>query len=571
MNAPADIDFSQFLAPHTAKTSRTQAPSQAAMILDFLPRLHAISGQGVEAINRLCGQEFERIDRVYAPYVAGNTLKNLVHSAYHNALISYSAIAHPSDLDPKTGQHFAVRILKFPDAFLKQCNDPSKAKSQQASIDRVPFELAPYLARIDSVLRGGLKEQNPAQVIAGITAALGPRLSESTTTGKITPITKYEVVFSGKLKSGDDGRRAESHRFCLADSALVFDAITWVRTRSDWAEFLDEDLPVGVAKNHYQSAIAKSVIESFGDVLPPLRNFDNETSQGKGKPKSLTISPRSLRRAFIACCVSMFRPVEYGPIEFTKQLLAHKSADSTAQYEKYYCVDSEGKPLQDGCMRHLLEVKASKSKLSETETQRPKVPAIVVSEIESGRFGDVNRSTSRAQQWVNLLETANRVQSVEAENAALKAEIEALKAQNERLQSQSQNTTQQSSNPATQAKPSASDLPSAQLFDSKLMKTPGTATARIERAIEAIQAFNSGLSPADKIAITPTVIQRVTGSRIGTIRDLLGGGQNPGGGDRPLTELGRAMADYNSYNGFGYHQNRGKDLAAVAEFVKNYG
>lgn len=567
MSTATDIDFSQFLAPTTAKSSKTQAPSQAAMVLDFLPRLHAIRGQGIEAITKICDEEFDRIDRVYAPYVASNTRKNLVHSAYHNALINYSSIAHPDDLDPKTKQHFAVRILKYPETFLKQCNDPSKQKSQQANMDRVPFALHPYLERIEQVLRDGMKVGNPAQVIAGIAAALGTRLSESTTTAQVSPVSKYQVVFSGKLKSGDLEQHKESLRFCLADSALVSDAITWVRSRSEWSLYLAEDLPVGVAKSHYQSSIAKAVVENFGDVLPPLRDLDNETSQGKGKSKALSISARSLRRAFVASCVTMFRPEEFGPIAFAKQVCDHKSADSTRDYEKYYCVDSEGKALQDGCMRDLLGVKAAKPKLSETETQRPKVPAIVISEIESGRFGDVNRSTSRAQAWINLLETANRVDAVERENAALKAEIAALKQQNERLQSQA--ATEQPSHPAA-PKLAVSDVPTAQLFEGKLLKTPGTAATRIERAITAIQAFNSDLPVPEKIAITPTVIQRVTGSRIGTIRELLGGGQNPDGSDRPLTELGRSIEDYNAYNGFGYHQNRGKDLVALAEFVKSY-
>lgn len=108
------------------------------------------------------------------------------------------------------------------------------------------------------------------------------------------------------------------------------------------------------------------------------------------------------------------------------------------------------------------------------------------------------------------------------------------------------------------------NLSGEQLFDDQFMKTPGTANARIERAIAAIRAFNSGLSVADKIAITPTVIQKITGSRIGTIRDMLGGGDD----GRPFTELGRSIADYNSSFGFKYHHNRGKDLVPLAEFVR---
>ena len=73
---------------------------------------------------------------------------------------------------------------------------------------------------------------------------------------------------------------------------------------------------------------------------------------------------------------------------------------------------------------------------------------------------------------------------------------------------------------------------------------PGSADEKIRRSIEAVQEFNAGLDKEDQWSITPTVLQKLSGSNANRIKDYLS--RHP--------EIAQMLKQYNS--GFGYHQNR---------------
>ena len=75
---------------------------------------------------------------------------------------------------------------------------------------------------------------------------------------------------------------------------------------------------------------------------------------------------------------------------------------------------------------------------------------------------------------------------------------------------------------------------------------PGSADEKIRRSIEAIYDFNEGRSPDEQWSITPTVIQKLSGSNANRVKAYLS--------DHP--KVVKTLERYNK--GFGYHQNRGK-------------
>ena len=75
---------------------------------------------------------------------------------------------------------------------------------------------------------------------------------------------------------------------------------------------------------------------------------------------------------------------------------------------------------------------------------------------------------------------------------------------------------------------------------------PGSADEKIRRSIEALYEYNEGRSHIEQWSITPTVVQKLSGSNANRVKDYLE--RHP--------EVEHRLEQYNQ--DYGYQQNRGK-------------
>ena len=87
------------------------------------------------------------------------------------------------------------------------------------------------------------------------------------------------------------------------------------------------------------------------------------------------------------------------------------------------------------------------------------------------------------------------------------------------------------------------EMSNAELNGSQI---PGSADEKIRRSIEAVYEYNEGKDAADQWSITPTVIQKLSGSNANRVKGYLA--RHP----KVVERLKQYNRDY------GYHQNRGK-------------
>ncbi len=556
------MDYAQFAPKGISKTV-------IPFIAKLLERLSNASNH--TEIELICAEHLAEIE---AKYPKPNT-----HSAYatqhQNAILNYGdwleSVGQLSDqisvkLSSQTKQttrpnyltgesvgrdrvHYAFQSLRYDGKFHEQRNAESKSKRDETREERILLPLQAFLDAIPTAIA----DTDYRTLAAGLIAATGRRLSEGLVFGEFEQTGRYTLRFTGQLKAGEERKSEALDIVCLVASDLVIDGFNRLRSIPDLAEMIEDEgeaiTPAAVARRRGNS-ITRAVRKSFGSVVPPIPQLDRENTDRKTREKSPAISAKSLRRAYAAAAVAMFCNFRKSQSLFEKQILGHVSDAACANYEIYVAVDGDNQPIPQGYAIEWLNQPAAKPKTSTTQTARPKVPQAVLTEIESGKFGD-----DKKEAWLKLLAESDRAQKLEHENAVLQAEIEALKQQVERLQSDLAAAKQQ--------QPATVEIPTAELFGAA-KHNPGTAKTRIERVIEAIKVFNASLPVAEKFAITPTVIQKVSGSRIDRIRELIGEQQAP-------TDYGtQAVWDYNAYNGFGYHQNRGKDLEVLRQFVQTF-
>ena len=88
-----------------------------------------------------------------------------------------------------------------------------------------------------------------------------------------------------------------------------------------------------------------------------------------------------------------------------------------------------------------------------------------------------------------------------------------------------------------------SEMSNAELNGSQI---PGSADEKVRRSIEAFYEYNEGRSSSEQWSITPTVIQKLSGSNANRVRAYIE--SHPG--------VKKRLEKYNA--GYGYQQNRGK-------------
>ena len=444
---------------------------------------------------------------------------------YRKAIASMSAaISFPADVTyeqaTETGpirQHLALKWMNYDSRFHAARQAPTVAKTKAQRRQRVAFEPVPVIERAIAAL----SSEDYREVGATIILLTGRRPTEILKSGSFTQVNRYQVEFSGQLKSRG---KAETYPiYCLCRSHLLIDAFTrFRRTANIKALQAEENTAVDSRLN---ATINQAVQHIFSEVLrSPLGDEQ--------------LSATNLRAAYVNIAYHLFGVPEESIGSFAEDFLGHQGTGSAANYEDYYCVDAQGKALEIGVLRHELAAAPKQPKADKRTT-------IHVDGLLKERFEAYGSGTHK-EKIGQLLDAAERVATLERQLHNSNQRLGLARQHIELLQGKL--GAIEAVAPSCQSEPKRTPIPddwremsNADLNGSRL---PGSADEKVRRSIEAIQEFNAGLDKEDQWAITPTVIQKLSGSNANRVRDYLS--------RHPETEA--MLEQYNS--GFGYHQNR---------------
>ncbi|MEM8809430.1 MAG: hypothetical protein AAGF01_25695, partial [Cyanobacteria bacterium P01_G01_bin.38] len=224
---------------------------------------------------------------------------------------------------------------------------------------------------------------------------------------------------------------------------------------------------------------------------------------------------------------------------FAEDYLGHQGASSASNYEDYYCVDDRGQPLAIGILRHELDQPAA-------EPLADKRATVHIDGLLKERF-DAFGSGTHKDKIAQLLDMADRYEALERRLYNAEQRLDLARKHIDLLkEKQAEQAAEAAPKPKRSHKPTPDDWTQASNADLNGDRTPGSADEKIRRSIEAFQEHNAGLPEVEQWAITPTVIQKLSGSNSTRVQDYLA----------RHSETVEMLEQYNA--GFGYHQNRGK-------------
>ncbi len=488
----------------------------------FLAKLSGVSD--AHTVEYLCTEEKGWFEQQYAndnTRAAHMTRYRKAIAAMSQALSFPDAVTYEQETESGTvRQHLALRWMNYDSSFHEARQAPTQAKTKAQRRQRVAFVPQPVVAAAISAL----SSDDYRQVAAAIILLTGRRPTEILKSGDFTQVNRYQVEFTGQLKSRD---KADAYSiYCLCRSHLLIDAFTRFR-RNVNIKALQEEENTAV-DSRLNATINQAVRQIFGAVLPfPLGDEQ--------------LSAKNLRAAYVNIAYYLFGTPSESIGSFAEDFLGHQNPSSAASYEDYYCVDKQGKALEIGVLRHELEAKAKQPKADKRTT-------IHVDGLLKERFEAFGSGTHK-EKITQLLDAAERNSSLERQLHSSNQRLELARQHIELLKAkQEERAIAPQSEPAPNSEPAHTPIPddwremsNAELNGSHI---PGSADEKIRRSIEAVQDFNAGLDKEDQWSITPTVIRKLSGSNGNRVKDYL----------ERYPEIAEMLEQYNS--GFGYHQNR---------------
>jgi hypothetical protein len=453
----------------------------------------------------------EKLGQLQAAHKNPNTLASYVTS-YRNGIRSYAATVDLTDsnsVETKDGrQHIALLHLDLDADFHKARNAASTAKRE--SKRRAATNFDPFAAI--ATAEAALKSPSIYEVAAAFEFLTGRRPVEVLRRQGFRVIGRYTLGFSGQVKKKASESGIEYEIYCLTDSAAIVDALARMNRESSLGKDLDGDSNKAIDSRR-NSTLNTAVRRVFGAVLPVPGHHD---TPGK------KLTNGDLRAAYVQAAAVLFRSPTESMSRFAQTLLGHNSVAATVNYEDYCCLDSDGSPLAIGQWRERL-LEAAAPAASKTKT------SVTLDALTADRL--------RRQAGETMAERINHCVDAAEREPAKDAMIAELRRQIAILESQLQDSATQ----ATEAADRFAAVPSEELRGSKV---PGSAVAKIERAVAAIMAYNEGRPAAEQYALSEANIRYVSGSRHGTIKAWV------------LAHP--EVAEYNAAAGFGLQHDRGK-------------
>ena len=524
-------------AKFTAKTIRTKWVRQWTAA--FLKELATVSGK--DNIESYC-----QAQKAYYEQTCQEKAKN--PDSWKNTAASYmsqirraiGAWQETIDLDEtnsypqqtKAGvvnQHLALLYMNYPSDFHKQRMAPTNARKQEQRRNLETIgDVEAYQARIDELL----ESREWRELAAGLIAATGRRPSEILKTAQFEQIGKYEVAFSGQLKTKGEEREAYS-TYTLVESANVIDGLARLRRMSEIKAVRKQTLAqMDSGKNSTLNSIIRESFEGF--ISPPY-----------GEKQ---LSAKNLRASYAAIAIYLFCPWKQSTNQFITERLGHTSDATATNYEDYQVCDPQGKPLTRGAWVERINEEMESPKMAKILNTRIRITQADREVLDDEEFLPGDDLATRMSELIRLARLGKALESGEigviasASNSS-EGEPEPESKELSIAQTESENSTSP-----------LSSIPSEELFSSH---RPGSAREKIRRVVVAIKSYNeSQYEKSAQWAINSGVIKALTNINSKAIKAYLN------------SDEGRLqVTDYNALHGFSFHHNRGREKP-ITEFVR---
>ena len=447
-------------------------------------------------------------------------------------------------------QHVALKWMNYSSEFHQQRQPPTQKKAKAQRRDRVAFTPQPV---IDAATRV-LSSEDTWELAAALILLTDRRPTEILESAEFKQAGPYQLEFSGQLKRRDN-KAATYTIYCLERAHRLIDAFTRFRRLASVRELQEaENATVDSKMNAIVNRAVRSVFSE--DVLPAPYG-------------ELQLSAKNLRAAYVNIAYHLFSQPQTSISSFAEDFLGHQNTASVANYEDYYCVAVNGQLLAVGLLRDELEAKPKRPKARKRTTVH--VDGLLKERFEA--FGSGTHKEKMAQ----LLDAAERneqlerqLHNVEQRLKLARKHIALLKKQKDNViaasstkQKQKDGAIAVSSTDTKQRKQSAilqgrdsanaqthtpipddwTEVSNAELNDSQI---PGSADEKIKRSIEAFYTYNEEKAFVEQWSITPTVIQKLSGSNANRVKSYL----------LSHSDVAKRLEKYNK--DYGYQQNRGK-------------
>ena len=437
--------------------------------------------------------------------------------------------------DGPVRQHIALKWMNYSSEFHQQRQAPTQAKAKAQRRSRVAFEPQPV---IDAAVAALSSSSSTWEVAAAIILLTGRRPTEILKSGDFTQVGAYQLEFSGQLKQRN--HEPTYTIYSLVRSHRLIDAFTRFRRIASVRELQDAENTA--VDSRLNATINRAVRIVFSeDILPaPL---------GESQ-----LSAKNLRAAYVNIAYHLFGTAQTSIGSFAEDFLGHQNAGSAASYEDYYCVDSEGQPLAIGLLKDELQAKLKRPRARKRTT-------VHVDGLLKERFEAYGEGTHK-EKMTQLLDAAERNERLERQLHSVEQRLKLAKEHIALLQQK-----QAKQPPSAKAKAKQSDSPTERLRQRPPApahtpipddwtemsnaalngsQIPGSADEKIRRSIEALHEYNEGRSHSEQWSITPTVVQKLSGSNANRVKEYLA--------RHPKVE--QSLKKYN--RDYGYQQNRGK-------------
>ena len=449
--------------------------------------------------------------------------------------------------DGPVRQHIALKWMNYSSEFHQQRQALTQAKAKAQRRSRVAFEPQPV---IDAAV-AALSSSSTWEVAAAIILLTGRRPTEILKSGDFTQAGSYQLEFSGQLKQRN--KTTTFPIYCLERSHRLIDAFTRFRRIASVRELQEaENTAVDSRLNATVNRAVRTVFPE--DILPaPL---------GESQ-----LSAKNLRAAYVNIAYHLFGNPETSIGSFAEDFLGHQNAGSAASYEDYYCVDSKGQPLSIGLLKDELQAKPKRPRARKRTT-------VHVDGLLKERFEAYGEGTHK-EKMAQLLDAAERnerlerqlhsveqqlklakdhialLQQKQTEQPPLaKAKVKAKKSATPTERHRQRNTSKAVKSSDRHQTPAHTPIPDdwTEMSNGELngSQIPGSADEKVRRSIEALYEYNEGRSHSEQWSITPTVVQKLSGSNANRVKEYLE--------RHPKVE--QRLKKYNQ--DYGYQQNRGK-------------
>ena len=434
-------------------------------------------------------------------------------------------------------QHLALLYMNYPSDFHKERMAPTNTRKQEQrrNLETIS-DVDAYQGKID----GLLESREWRELAAGLIAATGRRPSEILKTAEFEQIGKYEVAFSGQLKTKGEEREAYS-TYTLVESAKVVNGLARLRRMPEIKEVRKQTLAqMDSGKNSTLNSIIRESFEGF--INPPY-----------GEKQ---LSAKNLRASYAAIAIYLFCPWKQSTNQFITERLGHTSDATATNYEDYQVCDRQGKPLTRGAWVERIDEEMEIPKMAKILNTRIRITQADREVLDDEEFLPGDDLASRMSELIRLARLGKALESGEirvSDCAASPSENRASNSPDSETQPESKELQPVQPDGNDEAFP-LSSIPSEELFSSH---RPGSAREKIRRVVAAIKSYNSSqYEKSTQWAINSGVIKALTNINSKAIKEYLN------------SDEGRLqVTDYNALHGFSFHHNRGREKP-ITEFVR---